>query len=166
MFGLSTLHEGGALHLRHKAEEWTFDSAAITSAQEIPSIAYFAFYNNIEHEVSIVTNVTKGHPSTSSGYHVTLTYNLYFDDTTSVTPHAWTKEDETALYESLSSLLKNPDVFPDGGYLGFGLDFMYPIVAGGTKLKDLINSLKGNDAMIKRVLELLSLDPKLTVSHT
>jgi hypothetical protein len=150
-----TRHEGGALHLRHKAEEWTFDSAAITSAQEIRSIAYVAFYSDVEHEVSMVT----------SGYRVTLTYNLYFEDATSVTSHAWTKEDETALRDSLSSLLRNPDVLPNGGYLGFGLEFMYPIVAGVTKLKDLINSLKGSDAMIKRVLEQLGLDPKLTVIY-
>lgn len=64
-----TRHEGGALHLRHKGEEWTFDSAALTSAQEDPSIAYIAFYSDVEHEVSVV----------NSGYRVTLTYNLYFD---------------------------------------------------------------------------------------
>ena len=28
-----TRHEGGALQLRHKGQEWTFDSAAITSTQ-------------------------------------------------------------------------------------------------------------------------------------
>lgn len=149
-----TRHEGGALHFRHKGEEWTFDSATITSAQEIPSIAYVAFYSDVEHEVSMVT----------SGHRVTLTYNLYYDDTTSVTSNDWIKEDEAALRESLSSLLQNPDVLPRGGYLGFGLDFMYP-TAAETKLKDLINSLKGSDAMIKRVLEQLSLNPKLTVIY-
>ena len=34
-----TIHEGGVFHLCHKGEEWTFDSAAITSSQEIPSVA-------------------------------------------------------------------------------------------------------------------------------
>ena len=101
----------------------------------------------------------------TSGHRVTLTYNLYFDDATSITSHAWAMEDDTALREALSSLLKNPDVLPNGGYLGFGLDFMYPIARGVTKLNDLINSLKGSDAMIKRVLEQLSLDPKLTVIY-
>jgi hypothetical protein len=62
-------------------------------------------------------------------------------------------------------LLQNPDILPNGGYLGFGLEFMYPMAAGVTKLKDLINSLKGSDAMIKRVLEQLGLDPKLTVIY-
>ena len=42
---------------------------------------------------------------------------------------------------------------------------MYPIAPGVTKLNDLLNSLKGSDAMIKRVLEQLSLDPKLTVIY-
>ncbi|KAF8878120.1 hypothetical protein CPB84DRAFT_1751976 [Gymnopilus junonius] len=39
-------------------------------SQETPSVAFVAFYNDIEHEVSVVT----------AGYRVTLTYNLYFAD--------------------------------------------------------------------------------------
>ena len=35
----------------------------MTSAQEIPSVAYIMFYIDVEHSVSTVT----------SGYHVTLT---------------------------------------------------------------------------------------------
>lgn len=66
-----TRHKGGALYLRHKGEEWTFDSAALASAQEDPSIAYIAFYSDVDHEVSVV----------NSGYRDTLTYNLYFDGT-------------------------------------------------------------------------------------
>ena len=62
---LPTTHEGGVLYLRHNlGEEWTLDSSAITSAQEIPSVAYITFYSDVEHSVSTVT----------SGYHVTLTY--------------------------------------------------------------------------------------------
>lgn len=116
-----TRHEGGALHLRHKAEEWTFDSAAITSAQETPSIAYIAFYSDVEHKVSMVT----------SGHRVTLTYNLYFDDATSVTSHTWAKEDDTALREALSSLLKKSRCTPKWRLSWFWTRLYVPDCTGG-----------------------------------
>ncbi|EDR10243.1 uncharacterized protein LACBIDRAFT_325147 [Laccaria bicolor S238N-H82] len=150
-----TRHEGGALQLRHKGQEWTFDSAAITSTQDVPSIAYVAFYGDVEHEVSMVT----------SGYRVTLTYNLYFDDTSSKPGpiYSWMKEDELALRTSLSALLDHRDLLPDGGYLGFGLEFMYPVARG--TIRGLINSLKGSDAMIKLVLEQLNLKPQVKIIY-
>ena len=151
-----TRHEGGALQLRHKGQEWTVDSAAITSTQKVPSIAYVAFYGDVEHEVSMVT----------SGYRVTLTYNLYFDDTTSKPSpsyHSWMKEDELALRTSLSALLEHRDLLPDGGYLGFGLEFMYPVARG--TIRGLINSLKGSDAMIKLVLDQLDLQPQVKIIY-
>lgn len=150
-----THHEGGALYLRHKGEEWTFDSANVASAQTVPSIAYIAFYSDVEHEVSMVT----------SGYRVTLTYNLYFDDAASNPFNFVPKEDEVAIRTSLSSLLRNPDVLPDGGYLGFGLSYMYPIGPRGNKLQNLLNCLKGGDAIIKSVLDQLDLNPELKVIY-
>lgn len=150
-----TRHEGGALQLRHKEEEWTFDSAAITSAQESPSIAYIAFHSDVEHEVSMVR----------SGFRVTLTYNLYIDDDSSNPSLLCLRANEMALRTSLSSLLRDRNLLPEGGYLGFGLEFQYPLAHGGTKLDDLINSLKGGDAMIKRVLDHLDLDPQLKVIY-
>jgi len=148
-----TRHKGGALHFRHKGQEWTFDSAAITSTQKVPSIAYVAFYSDVEHEVSIVT----------SGHHITLTYNLYFDDTTPNPSYSWMKEDELALRTSLSTLLDHHNLLPDGGYLGFGLEFMYPVARGS--IRGLINSLKGSDAMIKLVLEQLDLQPQVKIIY-
>jgi len=68
-----TPHEGGGLLLRHRGHEWIFDSgkeltdAALAERQ--PSIAYVAFFSDIEHEVAPVI----------SGYRVTLTFNLYID---------------------------------------------------------------------------------------
>jgi predicted 2-oxoglutarate/Fe(II)-dependent dioxygenase YbiX len=72
-----TKHEGGALMLRHGGSEWTFDSATMVRTQVDPSIAYIAFYSDVEHEVTPVT----------SGYRVTLTYNLYFSTEPTITPH-------------------------------------------------------------------------------
>ena len=65
-----TLHEGGALLLRHRGHEWIFDSGQALAAKDTPSIGYAAFFSDIEHEVAPVT----------SGHRITLTYNLYFDD--------------------------------------------------------------------------------------
>ncbi|KIJ99158.1 hypothetical protein K443DRAFT_75727, partial [Laccaria amethystina LaAM-08-1] len=58
-----------SLTFRRKGEEWTFDSGAITSTEETPSIAYIAYYSDVEYEVNLVT----------LGFRVTLTYNLYWD---------------------------------------------------------------------------------------
>ena len=61
-------HEGGELVLRHKGREWEFDANSLTAFS--PSLAYVAFYSDIEHEVLRVT----------SGHRVTITFNLYLDD--------------------------------------------------------------------------------------
>ena len=45
------------------------------------------------------------------------------------------KDDEIASRKSLSTLIQNPDVLPGAGYIGFGLEFMQPVAAGGTKLE-------------------------------
>jgi len=65
-----TRHEGGSVMLHHDGEEWTFDSATILLQQDLPSVAYLAFYS-VDHEVTTV----------NSGYRVTLTYNLYVQPT-------------------------------------------------------------------------------------
>ena len=62
-----TANQGGELVLRHKEREWTFDSNALISLQSSPSLAYVAFYSNIEHAVLKFTH----------GSRVSITYNLY-----------------------------------------------------------------------------------------
>src|SRR5205807_5902366 len=62
-----TAHKGGTLILRHDGQEYTFDSGLELSRVEKPSIAYVAFYSDVEYEVTLV----------ESGYRVSLTYNLY-----------------------------------------------------------------------------------------
>ena len=53
-----TAHEGGELVLRHKDHdsEWKFDTNSLTASQSSPSLAYVAFYSDIEHEVLKVTS--------------------------------------------------------------------------------------------------------------
>lgn len=153
-----TPHEGGALILRHEEKEWTFDSANELSQQSEPSISYVAFYSDVEHEVALVT----------SGYRVTITYNLYFPAASlpavvAPTNHA-VSENEAAFQAGLSDLLANEKVLPKGGTLGFGLRHEYPVNAQ-TELHTLLDFLKGSDAIIKRACKQLSLDVSLKVIY-
>ncbi|KAH9986738.1 hypothetical protein BJV74DRAFT_885855 [Russula compacta] len=93
-----TSHEGGTLLLRHRGNEWAFDSGRGLADVRQPSIGYVAFFSDIEHGVAPVI----------SGHRVTLTYNLYFDD-------------------AFEALLENPELLTDGGTLIFGLRHIYPI---------------------------------------
>ena len=152
-----TEHEGGALMLRHGGSEWMLDSAAKVRTQVYPSIAYIAFYSDVEHEVTPVT----------SGYRVTLTYNLYFanepaNNTVPVIPTP--SSTEVAFTTALSTLLSDKAFMEKGGYLGFGLQHEYPLdpKAG---LGNLINCLKGSDAIIQRVCSQLSLPTELRVIY-
>ncbi|KAG6823711.1 hypothetical protein H0H93_003197, partial [Arthromyces matolae] len=155
-----TPHEGGALVLRHFDQEWTFDSAALTKKQSTPSIEYIALYSDVDHEVTPV----------ESGHRVTLTYNLYFGsevakNLSSVTPIA---PDETLLRDALSAALDDPTFLPEGGYLGFGLSFQYPVNPDeySTKAHDkLVASLKGSDALIYRVCTNASLDTSVMANY-
>ncbi|KAL1758475.1 hypothetical protein FB107DRAFT_288412 [Schizophyllum commune] len=149
-----TPHEGGALILREKGQEWTFDSAAEILADGLPKIGYVAFFSDVEHEVTRVT----------SGYRVTLTYNLYFNAKSSepACPLPSSQESRVgkALKATLTTLFAREEVLTEGGYLGFGLRFAYAI---DTKkpVSAILPSLKGCDAMLKIVCEGLGLSISL-----
>lgn len=145
-----TRHEGGALLLRHGGEEWTFDSAELVRNHDRPVMAYVAFYSDVEHEVAVV----------QSGYRVTLTYNLYFENnvTLGIVPFAL----QDRLQASLTDALKTPKFLPKGGTLGFGLSFTYPVSSTSqADLDDYLWYLKGSDDVIKRVCNRLSLELSL-----
>ena len=152
-----TPHEGGELVLRHKDQEWKFDANTLIATQSSPSLAYVAFYSDIEHEVLKVTN----------GRRVTVTYNLYLVDPTSrpegsvATPSA---QSALKLQTTLRGLLKSPEFLPDGGILGFGLAHLYP-VASNTNLRDMIGYLKGEDEHVYRACRELQLQPSLQVIY-
>ena len=150
-----TTHEGGTLHLRRKDNEWTFNSSTPSTA---PSIKYIAFYNAVEHELSLVT----------SGYRVSLTYNLYYDDAplpTGPLRADGVTEEEAKLRQTLSALIENLDFLPDGGYLGFGLRYQYPIKTESSDLGSLVGALKGSDAVIKRVADELNMNAQLKLVY-
>jgi hypothetical protein len=60
-----TPHEAGALIIRHRGQEWAFDSAAALSTMPPSSIGCAAFFSDVKHEVTPVV----------SGHRVILTYN-------------------------------------------------------------------------------------------
>ncbi|KAL1667077.1 hypothetical protein GGF50DRAFT_125145 [Schizophyllum commune] len=146
-----TPHEGGALVLREGDREWTFDYAAehaqapATDEPQDPKIAYIAFFGDIEHEVLPVT----------AGHRVTLTYNLYSDSVV---------DEEARLRTALQTLLQDPALLPKGGYLAFGLRFMYPLDRK-SPLQDLVPHMKGIDARIVRVCRSLGLEGQLKVVY-
>ncbi|KAI0044160.1 hypothetical protein FA95DRAFT_1574651 [Auriscalpium vulgare] len=160
-----TLHEGGALVLRHGGEEWTFDSAQVLASAAPPSVAYISFFSDVEHEV---LPVTKGH-------RVTLTYNIYYadvDDDPNL-PAALPSMDPLAasshgnmLLSALKDLLDAPDFLPKGGALGFGLRHVYPVLADpGDSMSGSLDRvrrlLKGPDALVLQACTALDLDARL-----
>ncbi|KAJ7661482.1 hypothetical protein DFH06DRAFT_1296720 [Mycena polygramma] len=152
-----TAHVGGALLLRHDKKKEEFNSAHILSSFDTPTVAYAAFYGDVEHEVKVV----------ESGHRVTLTYNLYFAKKKAPAPLTWSPPARAAadLRSSLSSLLKDKEFLPEGGTLGFGLRYAYP-VDSRTNLERMKSSLKGSDALLVRVSELLGLQTSLKAVYS
>ncbi|KAG5352108.1 hypothetical protein C0989_003833 [Termitomyces sp. Mn162] len=139
-----TPHEGGALVLRHSDQEWKIDSAALAREQSTPSVTYIAFYSDVDHEVTVV----------ESGYRVTLTYNLFFETPKSPSLINPSGPDDRPLCNALSAALGDPSFLPEGGYLGFGLSFKYPVDTSWMARKarsDIVHAFKGSDAVIYRV---------------
>ncbi|KDQ32095.1 hypothetical protein PLEOSDRAFT_49007 [Pleurotus ostreatus PC15] len=139
MFGSLVL--GGELLLRTKEEVWTYDSAATLALQNEPSIGYVAFFGDIEHEVLPV----------ESGHRITLTYNLFF-----------APEPAPA---TLAGLLKDPDFLTDGGLVGWGLKYEYPVstTAKREAVQSVSENLKGEDALVARISASLGLKAVIKV---
>jgi 2-oxoglutarate-Fe(II)-dependent oxygenase superfamily protein len=158
-----TPHEGGALLIRHRGQEWTFDSASTLSTAPPYSVGYVAFFSDVEHEVTPVV----------SGHRVTLTYNLYLDDddgfgsapageltSEPVTLPAQVEAKEQEFRTAFEALLENRQFLPDGGMLGFGLQHIYQVEAG-EGLDHVYGLLKGSDATVYRAVHALGFEPVL-----
>ena len=150
MFGslvvvLPTTHEGGQLVLRQGQKEWTLDFTDKFATATQPSACFIAFFSDIEHEVLPVT----------SGYRVTLTYNLYHKPThptTSLIPTPF----HLKLKHALVDLVNDQSTLPNGGYLGFGLAHEY-VHTGRNLLDPLLAQLKGLDRALADVCDELGL---------
>ncbi|KAH0834268.1 hypothetical protein J3R83DRAFT_11624 [Lanmaoa asiatica] len=147
-----TPHEGGMFALRHRGEESEIDlSVMISKAPQTPSVGFVAFFSDIDHEVLEIT----------SGYRVALTYNLYFgaettdtSDVHSITPSLGSHA--SLLRTAIQDLIEHPGLLLRGGYLAFGLLHQYP-VSQQVSVDTLRTCLKGQDAMLARVIDALSL---------
>jgi hypothetical protein len=166
MFGslvivLPTPHEGGTLVFRHHGQEWTFDSSTTLLAALPTSVAYAAFFCDIEHEISPVT----------SGNRVTLTYNLYYDDDEldpakyfmSELPSVPQEDKERGMFCSrFNALLNNLEFLPNGGFIGFGMRHAYQVK---DTLDHLYSLLKGSDATVYQSLRTLGFKPTLYLNY-
>lgn len=156
-----TPHQGGELVLRHKDHEWTFDASSLTSSQYTPSLAYVAFYSDIEHEVLKIT----------SGSRVTVTYSLYLAPPTAglYNPHTTSVmqnlNDIPNFQETLRRLLQKPEFLPGGGALAFNLTHLYPVTFT-TDLRKMIKYLKGEDAHVYQSCRELGLEPALRMIYS
>jgi hypothetical protein len=152
-----TPHEGGALLIRHRGQEWSFDSATELSTAPPSSIGYVAFFSDVEHEIAPVV----------SGHRITLTYNLHFDDgpapmTVPESAPLLQAANERSIRAAFEALLENPEFLPDGGVLGFGLQHVYQIKdKAGSSLEHIYGLLKGSDSALYRAIHSLGFEPVL-----
>ena len=109
----------------------------------------------------------------TSGARITLTYNLYFNAKSTTPANALLRQPDLPsrvsqvgkeLRATLASLLAREDFLPLGGYLGFGLRFMYPLDMK-KPVAVIGDSLKGCDAMIKIVCDELGLPYSLKAMY-
>ena len=109
----------------------------------LPQAAFIAFFSDVEHKVAVV----------KFGYWIPLTYNVYSsfeDDKSSIIPSMLPIDDrEFKIKRRHITLLNDKNFLPDGGLLGFGLSYQYPIDPKTTQLNKFGTSLKGSDATIK-----------------
>jgi hypothetical protein len=159
-------HEGGALKIRHGGNEWSVDSATTTAIDNTnsPVISYIAFYSDVEHEVIPVT----------SGHRVTFTWNLYLQPAVALLDYSHympdplirpkLSESELALKAAFTRILSEIQFLPEGGLLGFGLRQEYPLNPD-VGLGNLIDCLKGSDAIIQSVCRQLSLETSLQIIY-
>ncbi|KAL1744221.1 hypothetical protein HDZ31DRAFT_39161 [Schizophyllum fasciatum] len=148
-------HEGGELVFDDGEHEWTVDAASEILKDGQPHLVYAAFYGDVTHEVRKVT----------SGHRVTLTWNIFCENEYPEPPE--TPSPVLLGYmdqpkQALSALLNDERLLPNGGYLGFGLRYLYPV-----EDRSWLNAryLRGGDAMIRSVCEDLNLEVSVLFAY-
>jgi len=155
---LPTPHAGGVLRFHKDGHIWDFDSATSIANCQDPSIAWVAFPGDLEHEVL----------SVESGYRVTLTYNIYFDNEPLPISFGPLREKRRlAIARAFDALYRREDFIPFGGYVGFGLAHRYTLnIDSPGPLSDLLPLLKGQDADLVDVLrDLFDIHPVLKAGY-
>ncbi|XP_006464088.1 hypothetical protein AGABI2DRAFT_52087, partial [Agaricus bisporus var. bisporus H97] len=163
VFTLPTQHEGGNLNLRHRTRQLSFDAAALLQSASPTSVAYVAFYSDVDHEVLEVT----------SGHRITITFNLYFDDFRApvILPKKKLDIPRNPFMLALQELTNDANFRKTTQYLGFGLEHDYPMKVEGhqganTEFVDKWQGyLKGPDALLYRSLADMGLRPELQLLY-
>ncbi|KAG2037187.1 hypothetical protein BDR03DRAFT_388722 [Suillus americanus] len=140
--------EGGALLLRQGHHEWAIDLAELFARTTQTSVAFLAFYDDVQFAVRKIT----------SGHCVILTYRLHFPTDNDIPLATLEKKDVydvNSLTTGITELLLDPSVLPEGGYLAFGLHNQY--MSTSRSVVDVGSHLKGRDAIIACVLSSLSI---------
>lgn len=134
-----------------------FDSSNLVFHPETkaPQIAFAAFYSDIEHEVAPV----------EIGYRVTLTYNLHLVKTNPELPKEVPAKPLEELVATLTKLMLDHEVLPNGGALGFGLLHRYPVDTKRIILRAFSGALKGNDALVRAACLQLNLETSVQVVY-
>ena len=164
---LPTIHEGGALALRHNGEEEVFNTSRASFGAEVPrEMHWTAFYSDIEHEVLPV----------QSGYRVTLTYNIYAIQKPPIAD-LLSNGDLVATNPKYISTLqglfcKNEGFLPGGGLVGFGLSHKYAFKTGDGDSKEgtppvssIASRLKGRDRELFALLTRVGLQQCLKIAY-
>jgi hypothetical protein len=121
--------KGGELVIRHNKQVIKSDWASTMGADQI---GWTFLYPDCDHEVLPVTE----------GVRITLAYDVFRD-----AGNAPGDADVRILSSVLKSTLANPSFYPDGGYLGFGLQHDYPCNSLERKNSEAQGAmLKGADA--------------------
>ena len=130
LLGPPTNFSGGELALYHGEEAAKIDWST-TGRNGDQSFRWLFFYSDVEHEILPVV----------SGHRVTIAYDVYrAPDVSYEVPTGFVALDikENPLYKALGEGLRNPNLFPEGARLAFGLSHQY----SATKMES--NKLKMN----------------------
>ncbi|EKM49778.1 uncharacterized protein PHACADRAFT_214300 [Phanerochaete carnosa HHB-10118-sp] len=159
---LPTQHKGGTFVLHHHGQELKFDSSEAFSQVSSTSVAFSAFYGDVEHKVEPV----------QSGYWVTLTYNLYMVSSKNKGAPESTPFEE-ALKEAFNALLNDANYLSGSGHIGFGLRHEYVVYDDPFVFQESLNAffdllsgaLKGKDAVLAKVCRDLGLKVTLQMIY-
>lgn len=149
---LPTRHEGGQLVLRQGMKEWALDFADVFATATEPLVCFVAFSGEVEQQVLPIT----------SGYRVTLTYNLY-GKTSFPSASSFPTPLHEQIKKTLVEFINNKSTLPEGGYLCSGLGHKYDYL--DKPISAILDQLKGVDQILAKICEELGLPHFLTLLY-
>lgn len=136
---LPSAFKGGSLVVRHDHREVRFDWEDASSDM----IQWAAFYSDCECEIKTI----------SHGERITLTYNIYIQDSSDqiVSTSPMLDPKTLPLYGVLENILRMPEFMEDGGICGIFCSHAYPHTSDDAR-EYLPRGLKGTDMAVYTVL--------------